>query len=306
MLFVLTLVGTLFLAIWSTLNVRYALLGQEPGKRKWNPTFLLGGSYLTISLYLGLCWFVLWYFNLVRWPTSQLFWFSLLITVIINISFEILRFRAYTLAPLALITPFAAVSPAITVFTSWFILRELPSPGALFGIAIIVVSIYLLHLQDKFSLKNFFKPFQNIWNNRGVRLAFLSSLPPALSIVFDKKAVLASDPFSFSFLAMLFISLGALLIELVFSGRKKFTNQVRIFPWGQILLISFFAFVANITLNMAFWFTAVANVSALRRLVIIFEVALGYFILNQKEDIKKRLLVSLVVVIGTILIIFFK
>lgn len=306
MFLVLTLVGSLSASLWSVLNVKYALLGKEQSSGGWGPTFLLGGSFLSNSLYSGVFWLILWKLGFSHWPTSHVFWLSLATTVIINIGFEILRFRAYTLAPLSLITPFAAVSPVLTILTSWLILKELPHPVALLGIMLIAVSIYLLHLKERFSLKAVFRPFQNIWQNHGVRLAFLASLPPAISIVFDKKAVIASDPFSFAFLAVFFIGLGALLVELTVNGREKFIEQIHNFPWQKILLISFFAFLANVTLNTLFLFTVTANVSALRRVVIIFDVILAYFILRQREDIKKRLLASVGVVIGVILIALFK
>lgn len=306
MFLILILVGSLSASLWSVLNVKYALLGKEQSNGGWGSTFLLGGSFLSNSLYSGIFWLAMWKMGFSHWPTSYVFWLSLMATVLINIGFEILRFRAYTLAPLSLIAPFAAVSPVLTILTSLLILRELPHPVALLGIMLIAVSIYLLHLKEKFSWQTIFKPFQNIWQNQGVRLAFLSSLPPALSIVFDKKAVIAGDPFSFVFLAVFFIGLGALLVELAINGRKKFREQIINFPWRKILLISFFAFLANVTLNALFLFTATANVSAVRRVVIIFDVILGYFILSQREDIKKRLLASVGVVIGVILIAIFR
>jgi uncharacterized membrane protein len=55
-----------------------------------------------------------------------------------------------------------------------------------------------------------------------------------------------------------------------------------------------------------FFYDVVPNVSALRRLVIVFEVILGYFLLKQKTDIKKRIIAGIGVVIGCILIAIFR
>ena len=304
MLLFLTLVGSVSLALWDTFNARYAILGTK-NACGWGTTFLLGGSYLVVSLFLGVVWLVLLALKLAHWPTNPLFWFSLLTTVAINIFFETLRFKAYTLAPLSLTSPFAAVSPIITIVTAKVFFGEFPTFGATLGIILIVCSIYFVNIQEKISWRTALKPFKNIWQNDGVRLAFLSSIPPAVSIIFDKQAVAAADPFSFSFLAQLLIGIGALVLVFLNGGSKKFVSQVQEFPWQKIFVTSSLLCIAVVAFNITFLFTAVANISALRRVVVLFEIVFGYIILRQRDQIKRRLLAGAGIVAGAMLISIF-
>lgn len=267
---------------------------------------MLGGSMLAASLYMLALWLVLWRIGYVVFPTSGLFWSSLAVTVAINITFEIFRFKAYGLVDMAMIAPFAGISPILTILTSWLIISEAPTAGGALGIFLIAFSIYFLHIGDGQSWANITAPFRAIWKNRGVRYGFLASIPPALSIVFDKKAVLASDPISFALFALFFIGLGAWIFDFLAQGKTNFLRQINGERIGRFFRINLLLFVSNISFTFMFLFDNVPNVSALRRLVIVAEVILGYYMLKQRSNIKKRIIASLGVVAGCILIAIFR
>lgn len=304
MFFFLIIIGSISAAFWTTLNAKYVRDGNH-GAAGWSSTFVLGGSMLTASLYMLILWFILWYWGYVEFPTNFLFWSALAVTASINIAFQIVRFKAYGMADLALLSPFAGISPILTILTSWLIIQELPTLGAGAGIFLIAISIYFLHLKEKLEWKNILKPFKAVWSNRGVRYGFLASIPPAVSIVFDKKAVLAADPISFALFILFFVGLGAWLFDFCLQGRVNFFRQVNLQHLKRFLPINFFLFVNLVAFSSMFLFDIVPNVSALRRLVIVFEVILGYFILKQRTDMKKRVIASVGVVGGCVLIAIF-
>jgi drug/metabolite transporter (DMT)-like permease len=305
LLFSLIIIGSISLGLWSTFSVRLIEDGKREGL-KHSSTFVLGGSFLAASFYLFVFWLVLWNLGFSHFSTDINFWFPLVITVILNVLFEIARFRAYSLSPLGKVAPFQALSPALSVFFAWLILGELPTLGGGLGIFLVVISIYLLNFSAKFNWKNIFSPFRSIWTDLGVRLAFLASLPPALSIVFDKKAVIASDPIFFSLVAFFLIGLSSWLVDYLIQGRKEFKAEFRLRTLKGFFRTGFLHFVAVSCFNVSLLLAIVPYVSALRRLTIIFEIIFGYLILKQKDDIKKRLLVGLGVVIGAIIIAFFR
>jgi drug/metabolite transporter (DMT)-like permease len=181
-----------------------------------------------------------------------------------------------------------------------------PTWGAIVGIILISLSLYLLSFKGRHSFKNLLSPFKNLWNNLGVRYAFLSSLPPAISIVFDREAVKASDPLTFSLLVTMFVGGSALLIDFVGQGRKKFVAQLNFPRIKSFLIGGVFYLIATSAASAALLFDISPNVSALKRLAIVFEVILGYFFLQQKEDLRRRLLAGCGVVIGAILIGLFR
>lgn len=304
MLIFLIVIGSIALSFWTTFNAKF-VIGGEHGKGTWSSTFVLGASFLSSVLYLLITWLVLLWLGYIRFPTNPYFWSALAVTVIINIAFEIIRFKSYALAPLAKVAPFAAISPILTILTSWLIIGELPTLGGAVGIVLIVLSIYFLNIKDGFNWMDISAPFRLIWNDRGTRYAFLSSIPPAISIVFDKKAVVAADPFSFALCATVAIGLGAWIVDLFLQGGAKFFQQFKDIKIIRFLPTGFAYFISHICFTSAFLYDVVPHVSALRRLVIVFEVLLGYLILKQREDIKKRIICALGVVVGIAIIGFF-
>lgn len=302
MLIILTLIGSICLALWSTLNAKYVRDGSAPGVTcGWSSTFVLSRSFLSASLYMALFWVGLWFLGKVHLPTGTVFWTSFAITVFINILFEIFRFKAYGLADLGLVASFSGLAPILTILTSWILLRELPSIIGVVGIILVAISIYFLNFNDSLNWKNLLKPFRSIWNNRGTRYAFFAALPPALSIVYDKKAVIESDPITFSLLAYVAIGIVTAIIA-HFESVSKPPSLSSKPPLIKFLKIGFFHFMASVSFNAMFFFTLVPYVSALRRCVIIFEVLFAYYLLHQRFNIKQRLLAAAGIFAGLILI----
>jgi uncharacterized membrane protein len=149
-------------------------------------------------------------------------------------------------------------------------------------------------------------PLKAIWTNRGTRYAFLASIPPALSIIFDKKAVAAADPISFSLIAYAGIGLTAWCIDIFIQGHRQFFSQLTSKMVARFFKISFFHFIAIVAFNSALLLDVTPHISALRRVVIVFEVVFGYFFLHQKDHIRRRLIASIGVVVGVLLIALFK
>lgn len=203
MLYILILIGALSLAMWGVINAKQVRDGNNGGTG-WSSTFVMGGSFLAASFYMLILWIALWQMHLVQLPTNVLFWQALGITVLLNILFDVFRFKAYGLAPFAQVSAFGAISPVLTIITAWLIIGEKTTTGGIIGILLIAISIYFLNLKGNFGWNKIGEPFKEIWNNRGTRYAFFASIPPAVSIIFDKKAIVASDPYHFFFVCHIF------------------------------------------------------------------------------------------------------
>ncbi len=300
MLLTLILIGSLSLAYWTILNAQYIRDGQA--NERWTSTFVLGSSKLVSGTYIICVWLALFAFGHVHIPTSSVFWWSLSITLCLNVLFEIFRYKSYGLTSIGLIAPFASVSPVLTILTAWLILGELPTWLGALGVIITAVSMYLLHTKNGWTLKNIFQPFRSVWDNLGTRYAFLSSIPPSVAIVFDKKAVAMADPITFSMFSVVGIGLSALIIEMIVRGKKRFLEQARVTDIKRLFKINIFYVIANLMFNFTFLFAIVSYVSALRRFVVVFEVILAYAILHERTDLKKKIIAAVGVATGAILI----
>jgi uncharacterized membrane protein len=168
------------------------------------------------------------------------------------------------------------------------------------GLALITISVYLLFLKiDKSQsfLKNLFGPFALIFNSKPVLCAFLSVLPPALSVVFLKKSVMTMDALSFSLFFTFLIGSMALFIEL-FNNKEKLILDLKQFPKPFFFYSGFLLMLTQFTFALASKYIMVANLMVLNRISIVFQIVLAYFILKEKDEIKKRLIISLFVVLG--------
>ena len=305
MALLLTLFGSIFLAFRITLNAKSVRDGASP-QEHFSSSFALSGSFLATSVYLWILFFILWFLGFTHIPTSIDFWWSLFVTVGINLIVEIWRFSSYKTADLSLTASFAGVAPFLTILTSWYFLKEIPTIFAFLGICVILISLYFLNFKGSFTFENILAPIKNIFKHRGTRLAFFSSFPPAFSIIFDKKAIVASDPVTFSAFALLLIGVTTLIFDFFQQKEKKFLKQVTTQHIKSFFQIGFLHFLALIASNSALLFAATANVSAFKRVSIIFEVIFAYLILHQKKDIKRRIIGSIGVVVGVIILAFTK
>lgn len=301
MLYFFIILGSLFLAIYTTSNCKYVRDGLQ-GETGWSSTFVLGGAKLATVIYISLIWLVLYFLGYVHFPFNWDFWLMLLATTVLNVCFEILRFRAYGLTHMGLIAPFGGVSPILTILTSWLIIREVPSLKGVIGIILVSLSIYFLYLKGGWTLSQILKPFKSIWKNKGTRYGFLASIPPALAIVFDKKAVMAADPITFSLFSAFAIGFSAWLIDCSFQGKNCFFNQINKRNIFRFLKIGIFYTIALLSFNATFLFAIVPYVSALRRVAIVFEVILARLFLKERRYFTKRIIAAGGVVAGAVLI----
>ena len=101
-------------------------------------------------------------------------------------------FKALGLADVSLVSPFAALTPVLTLFTAWFILGERPNTQELAGILIVVVSLLGL-TGAATSFRTHFGSHDSTIRGRvrlGLLFALLSAIPPAFKLAFQKKAIL--------------------------------------------------------------------------------------------------------------------
>jgi drug/metabolite transporter (DMT)-like permease len=226
------------------------------------------------------------------------------LTAFLHLAARFFHFKALSLADVNLVSPFAALTPVLTLSTAWIILGERPNAQELAGILVVVVS--LLGLTGAVS------SFRRHLGSRdvlvktrtrlGILFALLSAIPPALKIAYQKKAILLSSPFAYALLILLLTGLVAVAACALRFRIKDLRSQ---FPAprlralilaSSLLALNTFLFCAALTLGLA------AGVSAMARISIVFQGILAYWIADQKTDFRRRILWGVVIFFGTIVI----
>jgi len=228
----------------------------------------------------------------------------ILLTAILHIAARFFHFKALSLADVSLVSPFAALTPVLTVSTAWIILGERLGPQESIGILIVVVSLLGLTGAAKLA-RDFLRPSPDVDRkgvNIGLVFALLSTIPPAFKIAVQKKAILLSSPLIYAVIMLFMTGAGALLICVTRYRSQDLRAQ---FPPRRLralvlisglLALNTFLFCAALTLGMA------AGVSAMARISIVFQGILAFWLAGQKTDFRRRILWGIAIFIGTLVI----
>jgi drug/metabolite transporter (DMT)-like permease len=248
------------------------------------------------------------------------FYSAVAITAILNIISLSLIFKSLSSSDLSLCIPMLSFTPVILTGTSFLLLHEVPSLFGFLGICIIVSGSYVLNISE--GDMSFLDPVKTILRNRGSWYMLIVALLFAVSINYDKIALLNSDPFFGMALTVFTIGVSFVLI----SAYSRFSDQKKSFikpaeredpvpipgligsSLGKYLLISVLIgiFVATeaASVNLAYTLQIVPYVIAIKRLSIIFVVIYGTMVFFEHE-ITKRLAGALLMVSGAIIIMVF-
>jgi drug/metabolite transporter (DMT)-like permease len=244
------------------------------------------------------------------------------ITVILNILGLNLIFKALSSSDLSLSVPMLSFTPAILIGTSYVILHEAPSLFGFFGICIIVSGSYVLNISA--GHEHFLDPVRSMIRNRGSWYMLIVAFLFAISINFDKIAMLNSDPFFGMALTVMIIGIAFLFISAYshLISRKRYTGlsahaitpagaqgfPTRAFPSEQFaglsILIGLFVAIEAASVNVAYTLQIVPYVIAIKRMSIIFMVLYGTIVFSE-GDLGKRVMGATLMVAGAIIILLF-
>ncbi len=247
------------------------------------------------------------------------FFAAVAITSFLNILGLSLIFKALSSSDLSLSVPMLSFTPAILIGTSYIILHEVPSMFGFAGICIIVSGSYVLNIAEEH--EHYLDPIKAMMRNRGSWYMLIVAFLFAISINFDKIALLNSDPFFGMALTVTTIGVALLLICAYYryAGRKRSQvhsssnadeapQYVRAIPIQKFflltLLIGVFVAVEAASVNVALTLQIVPYVIAIKRLSIIFMVLYGTLVFSE-GDIKKRVMGASLMVAGAIIILLF-
>jgi drug/metabolite transporter (DMT)-like permease len=244
------------------------------------------------------------------------------ITVVLNICGLSLIFKALSSSDLSLSVPMLSFTPVFLIGTSYVILHEVPSFFGFLGICIIVSGSYVLNISA--GHEHILDPIRSMLRNRASWYMLLVAFLFAVSINFDKIALLNSDPFFGMALTVMSIGIAFLLLsgysltvrrcrdtDLPPSPLKKSEQQE--IPAGSVphkqfvvltLLIGFFVAIEAASINVAYTLQIVPYVIAIKRLSIIFMVLYGTIVLAE-GDITKRVTGAVIMVFGAMIILLF-
>lgn len=235
-----------------------------------------------------------------RFRVKPSFWFPWLGTVIINTVAQMLYIRSLKLAPLSLTTPFVTLTPLFLLINGKVILGEFPTFYGLIGVILIFSGSWFLYqtsTKDLLSMLN--------RDKIGILLMILVSFLWSISSILDKLAINNSSPLFHAASAQSGISI---LVGLYSRFIVK-SNPFLIFSQCKIRRVLFWIAGGLGSLALIFQFYSllyiqVVYVISIKRGGVILSVVIGWLYFKEKRGIR-RLLPSILMIVGSILIIIY-
>lgn len=289
--FALTVCFAFMLAIYTVLNKKLILRGLSD-ECVSVVNFLGAGSVLLVASFMidppRVTTWLSW--------TNGYFW-SLAPTAMLNIVIMYGNVKALKYGDVSLVGPIAAAQPMIVIIPSFLILGEVPGKWGYVGLLLLAVGMYVFSFAEEVKgwtppkylrwvgeFSRYLAPWYMLFRNKGVQIALIVAVCGAVSINFDKLSALRAQSFLFT-PALILLFIGG--VGLIKTSRGRQWASVR---RGHIarLALNPIVLASAVALGwLAFGFGMAAYAGALRRLVIIFDVALAWFLLNEKMAIKR-------------------
>lgn len=225
------------------------------------------------------------------------FWRTTALMLPLEIAGLILYVKAIRVSPLSLTVPFMALSPVFIIVIAFLFLGEWPTQGGLAGIALIAAGAYLLNVSA--SKQGVFVPIKAAFKEPGSLMMMVVALIYSVTSTLGKVAVQHSSPVFFGFAYPFMLTL-VMSVYLLWSGRffAVFSRPLTFAPIGlcSAVMVS--------THFMAISLTQVSYMISIKRTSLLWSVIMGRLIFKE-ANIKDRLLGSVVMLIGIMLIILF-
>lgn len=229
---------------------------------------------------------------------DRLFIFGVLGSAGLNVIAHLASTKALKLADASFVTPLLIFSPVFTVLISALFLNEIPSARGLAGVGLVLIGAYWL---NRGSEAGWLAPFKSLAFTPGVTLVLLAGLLWAVTPLFEKTAILATDPKSPRFAAFVVtVLLTFILTPLVMMRGKPAIAKLSLHR-RELILAGLIAGVAPLLGYTAFSLGLVGYVTTLFKLSTLLTILWSFLFLKER-GLAQRLPGSLVMVIGAILI----
>lgn len=231
------------------------------------------------------------------------FWINMIVSGLLAVSGNALLVHALKSSDLSVLGPINAYKPVISLLLAIVLIHEIPTPPGVAGVLLIVAGSYFVVDRAPGAPRR--SIFIQFFQARGIQLRFAALALSATEAVFLKKALLLASPltaFVWWCVLGLVIAAGALAVL----RRGMFVHEVRILRQNasNYVLLAITTGLMQFTTLYTFGKLPVGYSLALFQLSAVISVFFGHLYF-QERDIRKRLLGSMIMVLGAALIVTF-
>lgn len=207
--------------------------------------------------------------------------------------------KALKLSDVSLVAPLLIFSPVFTVLISALLLHEIPSTQGLLGVGLVLLGAYWLNRNPG---AGSLARLRMLAFTPSVALVLLAGLLWAITPLFEKTAILHTNPESPRFAAFVSTALLTIILTPAVTSRGKSVIAKLSLHRRELILAGLIAGVAPILGYTAFSLGFVGYVTTLFKMSTLMTMFWSFLFLNERGAVQ-RLPASLLMVIGAILIV---
>jgi drug/metabolite transporter (DMT)-like permease len=228
------------------------------------------------------------------------FWIYIIILGVVDGFGNYFLVKSLRTTDLSVFGPLNAFKPVFALAFSVLLLKEIPSVGGIIGVVIIIAGSYVLSFRGGTG----FSGLKSLFLDRGIFFRFLAIALTAIAAVLSKKTILLSSPLvTFIYWSIIGLPLTITLLLLNKVNWKLELQQIAGYKLNLVLLLLCFMALQIFTL-LTFQKVFVGYSLALFQLSAVLSVLFGAHFFNEK-DFAVRLIGSVIMIIGTLLIIYY-
>ncbi|MEW6403403.1 MAG: EamA family transporter [Chloroflexota bacterium] len=206
--------------------------------------------------------------------------------------------RALKLADVSLVTPLLIFSPVFTVLIATLFLGEIPSLLGIIGVSLIILGAYWLNCRPGADLRT---PLKSLAFTPAITLVLLAGLLWAITPLFEKTAILHTNPESPPFAAFIVDALLVITLTPAVIARGRTSIEKLFLYRREFFLAALIAGIAPVLGYTAFSLGLVGYVTTLFKLSTLMTMIWSFLFLKE-HGLKQRLPASTVMVAGVILL----
>lgn len=222
-----------------------------------------------------------------------------LILIMLPFEYALVTFyqKAFKHSDMSLIVPILSLAPIFIALVSFLLFRESLTFYYVLALLAFVAGVYFLNLKP--NAKHVFSPLAALFEDKGAFYMFLVAVILGVTVSLGKQAIVASSP---QFFSAVYFSLVTIILFPRFL--RKSDERINGFFKHKFVLLSI-AVVTPIQLMFSFYALKLGPTSVAQSLILMssfFSVVLAGAFLKEK-GIKKRIFASLLILLGSILIV---
>lgn len=231
------------------------------------------------------------------------FWANIMAAAFLAVAGNALLVAALRTSDLSVLGPINAYKSVISLVLGIFLVHEIPTPTGVMGVLLIVAGSYFVVDRDENQPRR--NAFILFFQELGVQLRIAALGLSATEAIFLKRALIVSTPLTtFVVWCVLGLPIAALAAGLLLRGRLREETTILYQNWATYLWLAATTGLMQSATLYTFGKLPVGYSLALFQLSTLLNVFLGYRYF-QERNIQKRLLGTLVMIAGAVLIIVF-